>query len=32
MPNPRSGGLAHWKQLTGITGPTTLPLEFEPGH
>jgi cytochrome P450 len=32
MPNPRSGGLAHWKQLTGITGPTALPLEFDPGH
>jgi cytochrome P450 len=32
MPNPRSGGLAQWKQLTGITGPTTLPLEFESGH
>ena len=32
MPNPRSGGVAHWKQLTGITGPTALPLEFDPGH
>ncbi len=32
MPNPRSGGLAHWSQLTGITGPTALPLEFDPGH
>lgn len=32
MPNPRSDGPAGWKQLTGITGPTTLPLEFEPGH
>jgi cytochrome P450 len=32
VPNPRSGGLAHWSQLTGITGPTALPLEFDPGH
>ncbi len=32
MPNPRFSGLAHWKQLTGITGPTALPLEFDPGH
>jgi cytochrome P450 len=32
MPNPRSGGLAHWSRLTGITGPTALPLEFDPGH
>jgi len=32
MPNPRSRGLAHWKHLTGITGPTTLPLAFDPGH
>jgi cytochrome P450 len=32
MPNPRRSGLAHWSQLTGITGPTALPLEFDPGH
>ena len=32
MPNPRAGGLAHWSRLTGITGPTALPLEFDPGH
>jgi hypothetical protein len=32
MPNPRRSGPAHWKQMTGITGPTTLPLEFDPGH
>jgi cytochrome P450 len=32
MPNPRRSGTAHWKQMTGITGPTTLPLEFDPGH
>ena len=32
MPNPRASGLAHWKQMTGITGPIALPLEFDPGH
>jgi cytochrome P450 len=32
MPNPRRGGPARWSQMTGITGPTTLPLEFDPGH
>jgi cytochrome P450 len=32
MPNPRSGGPAHWRQLTGITGPIALPLEFDAGH
>ena len=32
MPNPRPAGPTLWKQLTGITGPTTLPLEFDPGH
>jgi cytochrome P450 len=32
MPNPRLSAPARWKQLTGITGPTTLPLEFDPGH
>ena len=32
MPNPRSGGPAQWRQLTGITGPIALPLEFDPGH
>ena len=32
MPNPRRSGPARWKQMTGITGPTTLPLEFDPGH
>ena len=32
MPNPRPAGPTVWKQLTGITGPTTLPLEFDPGH
>jgi cytochrome P450 len=32
MPNPRRSGPARWKQMTGITGPTTLPLEFDPGY
>lgn len=32
MPNPRSGGPAPWKPLMGITGPTTLPIEFDAGH
>jgi cytochrome P450 len=32
MPNPRASRPARWKQMTGITGPTTLPLEFDPGH
>jgi cytochrome P450 len=32
MPNPRRGGRAHWKQMTGITGPIALPLGFDPGH
>jgi cytochrome P450 len=32
MPNPRRSGPAPWKPLTGITGPTTLPIEFDAGH
>ncbi len=32
MPNPRPSAPARWKQMTGITGPTALPLEFDPGH
>jgi cytochrome P450 len=32
MPNPRPRGPAPWKPLLGITGPTTLPIEFDPGH
>jgi cytochrome P450 len=32
MPNPRRTEPAQWKQIIGITGPTALPLEFEPGH
>ncbi|MGA8547602.1 MAG: cytochrome P450, partial [Mycobacterium sp.] len=30
MPNPRRTGPAPWKPLTALTGPTTLPIEFEP--
>jgi cytochrome P450 len=29
MPNPRRGGPAPWKPLMGISGPTTLPIEFD---
>jgi cytochrome P450 len=30
MPNARRTGPAPWKPLTALTGPTTLPIEFEP--
>lgn len=29
MPNPRRTGPAPWKAISGITGPMTLPLEFD---
>ena len=29
MPNPRRTGPAPWKTIIGITGPTTLPIEFD---
>lgn len=32
MPNPRRIGPAPWKAVSGITGPTTLPLAFEVGQ
>ena len=32
MPNARRTGAAPWKPLTALTGPTTLPIEFDPGH
>ena len=32
MPNPRRTGPAPWKPITGICGPTTLPIEFDPRH
>jgi cytochrome P450 len=32
MPNPRRSDPAPWKPLMGISGPTTLPIEFDAGH
>ena len=32
MPNPRQTGPTYWKGMAGITGPTSLPLGFAPGH
>ena len=32
MPNPRRSGPVPWKPLIGITGPATLPIEFDAGH
>jgi cytochrome P450 len=32
MPNPRRTGAAPWKAITGITGPTTLPITFDTRH
>jgi cytochrome P450 len=32
MPNPRRTGPAPWKAIGGITGPTTVALEFDIGH
>ena len=32
MPNLRRTGPAPWPSMIGVTGPTTLPLEFDPGH
>ena len=32
MPNARRTGPAPWKPLTGISGPVTLPIEFDTGH
>jgi cytochrome P450 len=29
MPNPRRTGPAPWNVMAGITGPTTLPIEFD---
>jgi cytochrome P450 len=31
MPTPRRTGPAPWKPISGITGPTTLPIEFDNG-
>jgi cytochrome P450 len=32
MPGIRRTGPAPWKPLFGITGPITLPVQFDPGH
>lgn len=32
IPNAHRTGPAPWKPLTGISGPITLPIEFDPGH
>ena len=32
MPNPRRTGPAPWKPLTGMSGPTTLPINFDTGY
>lgn len=32
MRNPRRIGPAPWKPLTALSGPTTLPIEFDCGH
>ena len=29
--NPRRAGAAPWKRLLGMSGPTRLPIEFDPG-
>jgi cytochrome P450 len=32
MPNLRRVGPAPWKSVIGVSGPITLPVEFDPGH
>ena len=32
MPNLRRTGPAPWPSMIGVTGPTSLPLEFDPGR
>jgi cytochrome P450 len=32
MPRPRRTGPAPWKPLNELTGPATLPIEFDAGH
>jgi cytochrome P450 len=32
MPNPRLTGPTPWPAMAGITGPRSVPLEFDPGH
>jgi cytochrome P450 len=32
MPNPCGTGPAPWKPIIGMSGPATLPIEFDAGH
>jgi cytochrome P450 len=32
MPHARLARAAPWRPLIGITGPRTVPIEFDPGH
>jgi cytochrome P450 len=32
MPNLRRTGPAPWPSMIGVTGPATLPIEFDAGH
>jgi len=32
MPDIRRAGPAPWRSITGITGPISLPVEFDTGH
>jgi cytochrome P450 len=32
MPNTRCTGPAPWRPPTELSGPTTLPVEFDAGH
>ena len=32
MPNVHRSGPAPWKPLTGLSGPITLPIEFDAGY
>ena len=32
MPNPHRSEPAPWKAITEITGPTTMPIEFDAGQ
>ena len=32
IPNARRTGPAPWEPLTGMSGPVTLPIEFDTGH
>jgi cytochrome P450 len=32
LPSPRQTGPSPWQGMAGITGPLTLPLEFDAGH